>query len=143
MRLAGGSWYGSDDESAVEGLEATLNKLAGDAANVRDSGYSVGVDTAGVLGWTQLETLEPASKIRAELVRWARDEVCDLPDTLTEALDDYIGQYDLRTDEHPVPVSPTFYEGVADALVDVYEAVRRRLNGMLPKPLGSSDEEAK
>jgi hypothetical protein len=137
LRRAGGSYYGSDDEGAVSYVEEVLEAVTMNAAAMRDGGYSVGVDVAKRIPWAQLENLRNEAYIRSELVRWSRDGDCELPEEVVQAVYDALSDFDMLDSGEP-PTSPTLYDGVADALLDVYDAVRRRLAepGFLPRPAG-------
>jgi hypothetical protein len=140
LRRAGGSWYASDDEAAVSHVEHVLEAVTMNAAAMRDGGYSVGVDAAEHIPWPLLEDLRNEAYIRSELVRWAKDGDCELPDEITHAVYNALAEYDMLDGDEP-PTSPTLYDGVADSLLDICDAVRRRLAepSFLPRPAGQDE----
>lgn len=142
LRRAGGSRYGSDDEDVTQMVEELIEKVASDASVVRDTGYMVGFDAAAATPWVELEASPTGPALRAALLRWARDQDDELPETLASALLRFMGEYERLTKDGKPITSPTFCDGVVDGVTDLCDAVRTRLAdpGFLPRPTGQLDE---
>jgi hypothetical protein len=127
--LPGIGWpYGEESEVVVE----TLDRLADEARALRDKGYTIGFELAQRLSWTLLEKLpSDGSRLRGRLAD-AHLNMTD-GDPLESAMFVTLGTWGdgipelLDDDGNPLD-SPTLFSGMAQAIAEVREAVRRRLD---------------
>jgi hypothetical protein len=119
-----------DDEAAV--IEDALERLTSEARGLRTNGYQLGVDVAHRVAWSALERL-PAD--RGDLVKLLTEMHLEEDglgnDAVYEEMHRLIGDWGVEAaiyDDGDDPVeSPTFFGGVAQALIEARDAVRIRL----------------
>ena len=129
------------DDGDLE-LREAVDKLTAEAAALRGTGYSIGVELSMSLPWLTLDVLPAGAALLRQLRAWqsgfdADPPVDDLPEDFRGALINLLIQSEEGLDDSENVVwLPTLFEGIVAGVEETHDAVRRRLHAAVGTPDG-------